>query len=167
LWKHREIRKHQSLCGLCESPQANLSPEPPTSEKKTTPQFVADARQRHGDRYDYSKVQYVDSHVQIEIVCRKHGPFNQTPAHHLNGQGCRQCGKTTGVQKLTSTTTSFINKARQKHGDRYDYSKVRYIRDKVKVEIVCSKHGPFWQTPGDHLYHQRRTPTISTSRLTR
>jgi hypothetical protein len=49
------------------------------------------------------------------------------------------------------TTKEFIEKARLKHGDKYDYSKAEYTNSKTKVCIICPEHGEFWQTPGDHL----------------
>ena len=54
----------------------------------------------------------------------------------------------------TSTKTEqFIQKARLKHGDRYDYSKVEYTNQKTKVLIICKLqgHGEFWQKPSVHL----------------
>jgi hypothetical protein len=53
------------------------------------------------------------------------------------------------MKKLT--TEEFIEKARLKHGDKYDYSKVDYQGSKVKVCIICPKHGEFWQRPNDIL----------------
>ena len=43
--------------------------------KKTKEQFVADARKVHGNKYDYSKVEYKGCHVEVEIICPKHGSF--------------------------------------------------------------------------------------------
>lgn len=48
-------------------------------------------------------------------------------------------------------TKIFIEKARLKHGDEYDYSKVNYINAKTKIEIICNIHRSFWQTPDAHL----------------
>lgn len=50
-----------------------------------------------------------------------------------------------------STQEEFIAKAREVHGDKYDYSKVEYINSKSKVCIICPEHGEFWQTPHNHL----------------
>ena len=49
------------------------------------------------------------------------------------------------------TTEEFIAKARAKHGDKYDYSKVEYVNSVAKVCIICPIHGEFWQSPSDHL----------------
>lgn len=48
-------------------------------------------------------------------------------------------------------TKSFIEKARLKHGDKYDYSQVRYIKGYMEVKIICPIHGEFLQTPRTHL----------------
>jgi hypothetical protein len=57
----------------------------------TTEQFILDARKLHGDRYDYSRVQYKNSYTKVEIICRTHGSFWKTPIGHLRGCGCNSC----------------------------------------------------------------------------
>lgn len=61
-------------------------------KKLTTEEFIEKARKVHGDTYDYSKVTYTDSKTKVCIICSIHGKFWQTPAKHLQGQGCKQCG---------------------------------------------------------------------------
>lgn len=56
-----------------------------------TEQFVAHAREIHGDRYDYAKSRYVTARTKVRIDCRVHGPFMQRPMHHLQGVGCPIC----------------------------------------------------------------------------
>lgn len=51
-----------------------------------------------------------------------------------------------------NTKENFIEKARLKHGNKYDYSKVIYANNKTPVEIICPKHGAFWQRPDSHLH---------------
>ncbi len=60
--------------------------------KLTTEEFIKKAREVHGDKYDYSKVEYVKSKTKVTIICPKHGEFLQTPQKHLSGQGCPNCG---------------------------------------------------------------------------
>ncbi len=67
--------------------------------QKTTEEFIDQANTVHGDTYDYSKVEYVDSNTKVQIICRKHGEFLQTPNDHLMGAGCPQCGLETQIQK--------------------------------------------------------------------
>jgi hypothetical protein len=113
---------------------------------KTTAQFIEDARAKHGDRYDYSLVDYYGSKDVVQIICTTHGPFPRSPNSHLNGQGCPTCGG-----KGKKDTATFIADAREKHGDTYDYSQVKYSNNKTKVQIICPIHGIFLQRPNDHL----------------
>ena len=62
-------------------------------KQKTTEQFIIDAKKIHGNKYDYSKVNYVDAHTKVCITCQEHGDFWQQPYSHLNGRGCPVCGK--------------------------------------------------------------------------
>ena len=115
-------------------------------KRMTTEEFIAKAKKVHGDKYDYSKVEYVNNSTKICIICPKHGEFLQKPINHLHGQGCAKCS---GNVKLT--TEDFITEARKIHGNRYDYSKVEYVNSATKVRIICPEHGEFWQTPNSHL----------------
>ena len=114
--------------------------------------FIKKARKVHGDKYDYSKVDYVNSATKVCIICSKpgHGEFEQTPNHHLSGCGCHKCGVENRSKKRTSTKEEFIEKSKEKHGDKYDYSKVKYVDAKSKVCVVCPEHGEFWQIPYHH-----------------
>ena len=105
----------------------------------TSEQIIESFRKVHGNTYDYSKVVYIKSNEKIEIICPEHGPFFQTPNHHKSGAGCPKCNST---KKLTQEEV--IAQFKETHGDKYDYSKVRYIRSKDKVEIICKVHGPFF-----------------------
>ena len=53
------------------------------------------------------------------------------------------------MKKLT--TEEFIKRAKEKHGDKYDYSKAEYINNRTKICIICPTHGEFWQTAGSHI----------------
>lgn len=73
------------------------------SIKKNTPDFIARAAAIHGDRYDYSKVVYIDykkACTKVKLHCPKHGIFYQTPNKHLSGQGCPQCTETQGEREI-------------------------------------------------------------------
>jgi hypothetical protein len=117
-------------------------------KKLTTEEFIEKAKQKHGEYYDYSKVEYNGTHEKVCIICPKHGEFWQTPHNHLlrNG-GCIQCQH----ENQTYTQNEIIDKFKQKHGGRYDYSKVEYKGISNKVCIICPKHGEFWQTPHEHI----------------
>lgn len=119
--------------------------------KLTTEEFIARAKAVHGDRYDYSKVEYVDSKTKVCIVCKEHGEFWQQPYNHLHGIKCPQCGLETRRAKRTFPVEDFLESAKAIHGDKYDYSKVHYINRNTSVCIICPIHGEFWQSPHKHL----------------
>lgn len=118
----------------------------------TTEQFISEAKSVHGDKYDYSKVEYKNNSTKICIICPEHGEFWQNPANHLKGFGCAKCS---GMAKIT--TEEFIEKAKTIHGDKYDYSKTKYVNAKTKICIICPEHGEFWKLPYVHLKGQRCT----------
>lgn len=117
----------------------------------TVESFVAKALRVHGERYDYSSVEYRNSQTKVTIRCAGHGPFRQVPSSHLMGNGCPACGNQAIGDSKVDTTATFVAKARRVHGTRYDYSSVAYVRSQVAVTIVCAEHGSFDQTPGSHL----------------
>lgn len=119
--------------------------------KKSNNDFIKRAREIHGNKYDYSKTEYNKSSEKVCIICPEHGEFWQEANSHLRGCGCPKCRSEKMSNLLKSGTKEFIEKAKQIHGDKYDYSKVNYINNCTKVCIICPKHGEFWQTPNDHL----------------
>jgi hypothetical protein len=119
--------------------------------KSSTEEFINKSKQIHGNRYDYSKVEYINNRTKVCIICPVHGEFWQTPKNHLKGQGCNKCAIKYRADKLRLTKEYFINKAISIHGTKYDYSKVEYIGINDKVCIICPEHGEFWQTPSMHL----------------
>lgn len=122
------------------------------SMKLTQEQFTTRAKEIHGDnRYDYSKVEYVDSRTKVIITCPEHGEFEQAPSKHLRGQGCSKCRYDSLADKYKTTVEEFIIKSNEVHGDKYTYGKVDYIGSKFKVIITCSEHGDFEQSPNSHL----------------
>ena len=117
----------------------------------TTKEWVSSARKVHGDKYDYSKVDYVNNRTKVCIICPEHGEFWQTPANHLFGYGCPKCDKIEIDKCKQELVEKFIKQARLVHGDKYDYSKVDYVNGKTKVCIIDPEYGEFWQKPNDHL----------------
>ena len=120
----------------------------------TNVEFIEKARLVHGDKYDYSKVNYTKSKEKVTIICPTHGEFRQKPNDHLQGQGCGYCGRNTSSIKQCLAKKEFIERAMKKHNCRYDYSNVNYVNNSTKVKIVCFEHGEFWQTPSAHLNGQ-------------
>lgn len=121
------------------------------SFKKTTEQFIEEACKVHGDKYDYSKVIYNGNKKPITIICPKHGPWITKPLSHLQGQGCRKCYEERIGDRSRLTTEEFIKRSHEKHGDKYDYSKVVYQRGEDQVCIKCPEHGEFWQRADKHM----------------
>ena len=110
--------------------------------------FITKAKIKHGNKYDYSKVEYINSKTKVCIICPEHGEFWQTPKSHLKGDGCPIC-------KLSFVTQEdYIKKACEVHNNFYDYSKVVYKNSNEKICIICPKHGKFYQKPCDHLSKQ-------------
>jgi very-short-patch-repair endonuclease len=120
------------------------------SIRKTTEEFIERAIEKHGDKYDYSKCNYISIDDKLTIICKKHGEFNQVAYSHINGQGCPTCGIIQRANIRKSNTKEFIEKSIKIHGDKYDYSKVEYISSSEKVIIICKKHGEFLQQPNNH-----------------
>lgn len=115
------------------------------SKTKTKIDFLTEVKKIHGDKYDYSKTEYVNTKNKVTIICLKHGEFKQLPDNHLKGKGCPMCN---GKNK---TTDLIIQDFITIHGDKYDYQKVIYSGIKNKVVINCPIHGLFKQSPEEHL----------------
>lgn len=115
------------------------------SKKKTTEQFVQEARLVHGDKYDYSKSDYKGKDIKVVIICPVHGDFTQRPHNHLQGQGCPKCSG------HYMDTEYFKEKASKVHNYKYDYTKSEYKNQSEKVIITCPVHGDFLQTAHEHL----------------
>ena len=111
--------------------------------------FIERARKIHGDKYDYSKVEYVNNKTKVCIICPIHGEFWQTPDKHLRGQGCRKCA---GVYK--KDIDILIEEISKIHNGKYDTSKIVYVNNKTKINLVCPIHGDFWITPHNCLMGQ-------------
>jgi predicted acyltransferase (DUF342 family) len=111
-----------------------------------TDTFIEKAKKIHGERYDYSLAEYQKSDVPITIICSVHGEFEQTPQTHLSGSNCMKCARYN-----SETTESFIAKAKEKHGDKYDYSNTTYFGSSFNIAVVCKTHGEFQQLPSGHL----------------
>lgn len=138
---------------------------------KTTESFISELKKKFPDYdYNYSKVEYVNAHEKVCVICKKHGEFWIRPNDLLNGYGCNLCGKERQNQKnyqiLIKSSEEFESKARLIHKDKYDYSLVKYDGANKKVEIICRKCGKhFFQTPHVHLSLKRGCPFCISSKL--
>jgi hypothetical protein len=125
-----------------------------------TTRFIEKANEVHNFRYDYSLAIYGQNNaVKINIICKKHGIFPQTPAHHLNGEGCPKCIKV--------LEEDFIERAKSTYSNKFQYDRMVYISFTKKIEIFCIEHNRyFWQMPYSHLNNDGcpcRCPWISKS----
>ena len=120
--------------------------------------FISKAYKIHKNRYDYSKVNYINAKTKITIICREHGEFQQTPSNHLSNYNCQKCAK-----NFQLDTVSFIEKAINIHNDKYDYSKVNYINADTQIIIICREHGEFTQIPDFHINRKCGCPKCSNN----
>jgi hypothetical protein len=144
----RDVMNGQNGCISCQKENKLIIASKITKSKE---QFIMDSINTHGDKYDYSKVEYINSITKVIIICKEHGEFQQAPNSHLSGHGCKFCSVNTTSEKQRSCKEEFIEKAIKIHGDNYDYSKVDYKTSIIKVIIICKKHGEYKQTPNAHL----------------
>ena len=131
--------------------------------KKTLKDFISKANNIHKNKYNYSNVVLQKYNKKVKIICPIHGPFLQKPTQHIAlKQGCQTCAIQINAKKRRLSTEEFIAKAKEVHGDKYDYSLVDYKKTKDKVKIICPRHGIFEQKPADHL-QQKGCNKCSTS----
>ncbi len=125
-------------------------------QKKTTEEFINEARTVHGNKYDYSKSDYTGVFNKLIIICPVHGEFEQTPHNHLKC-GCIKCARENlGLLKNKKAKDAFIEKAKEKTNGKYDFSEAHYVNAKTKVKVIChnkdrcgNEHGPFYITPSN------------------
>lgn len=112
--------------------------------------FKRKAAKKHSSKYDYSITVYKNSKTKVEIICNIHGIFRQEPMAHLSGSGCPKCrNKTENNQKIGYK--QFLERARQKHGEKFEYHEETYVSIKQKIAITCPIHGFVYITPRCHL----------------
>lgn len=115
-------------------------------KKKTTEQFIEDARLVHGDKYDYSLVEYIHSREPIKIICPTHGVFEQKPYHHLLNKGCKECSKLFNVYKkedyvkLSEKATLYLIKV---YKDDEEFYKIGKTKDSVKKRFSNTNIKPY------------------------
>lgn len=110
--------------------------------------FILKCNIIHNYKYDYSLVKYINCYSTIKIICPEHGIFEQMAQDHKRGRGCTKCY----LKRNTKTRETFIFESNNVHNNKYIYDNSKYINCDTKVEIICPKHGSFWQTPTAHLY---------------
>lgn len=126
------------------------------TKRRSVDEAIAEMKMVHGDRYDYSLItDYKNTKTKLPIICPEHGVFYQTFENHVrNKQGCPKCGLKLCGEHNRLSTEDFVEKARQVHGDKYDYSKTDYTLSQNNVTIICPEHGEFSQIARNHLMGQ-------------
>lgn len=117
--------------------------------KKTQQQLIEEFHKAHGDSYDYSLVEYVNSSTKVRVVCPIHGEFQITPEHHKNGVGCRKCYFAS--QRISKE--EFIHRAQKHFIHQYDYSLFGELpKNGEQIKILCKEHNEvFLQDPRNHM----------------
>lgn len=113
--------------------------------------FISVSQKVHNFKYDYTLTNYIDSSTLVEITCVIHGSFWQNPSNHKSGTGCPKCGTEHATNiKIQKAADTFIEVADKQHDHKYDYSLIDYKDKNSYIQIICSKHGIFEQSPDNH-----------------
>ena len=115
-------------------------------------EFLFMVKKAHGDKFDYSKSEYKNLASNIKIICPIHGEFEQVAQTHLTSKhGCSKCADKVCANKRKTSDVDFIKQANKAHNNKFDYSKVKYVNNRVKIKITCPLHGEFEQKPLVHI----------------
>ena len=137
-------------CPTCDTAEKEANRE--RARKEAAAIFLEKAKDIHGNFYNYDFVRYKNSSTKVIIDCPSHGPYLQTPNSHLGSHGCNECAIEYKIEERRKKEAQvFVQKARGKHKDKYDYSSARYRSSKDKIVIICPQHGPFIQSVAVHL----------------
>lgn len=122
------------------------------SKRLSTDEFVKQAKECHGNFYDYSKTEYTGKINQVTIICPIHGEFTQKAENHKNGAGCKQCGIDKAHTHFKSSTEEFIAKSVLVHKDTYNYVNSVYTGKNYPIVITCKIHGDFTVDKASYHY---------------
>jgi len=129
---------------------------------KTIEQIREEANKLYNGKYEYLDIDRSTNKSKIIIKCNEHGIFLKYFHDHLvRNQGCPNCSKPSRLDN-----DNFIKRANLIHNNIFDYSKVEYINSNIKVCIICTNHGEFLQTPGNHLSGQKCPKCCKTLKYT-
>lgn len=127
------------------------------SKTLTNEEFIKRAQKIHNNKYDYSKCLYKKTDEKVEIICPEHGSFYIMPTNHCHKtlpQGCPKCGREKTILGKKLTLEEFVQRANERHNNKYIYDNVILINTNTKVDIICPQHGIFSQEPDNHLNGQ-------------
>jgi len=115
----------------------------------TQEEFIKLSKKNHSNKYDYSKVNYIDATTKVEIICPKHGSFFQTPIDHSSGKDCPKCAHS---RKFLGNL-EILKKFYEIHGNKYTYDLPENANTGTKIKVICPEHGEFITTVGEHFKH--------------
>ncbi|MCA9748207.1 MAG: hypothetical protein KC414_03825 [Romboutsia sp.] len=119
-------------------------------EPKKLKEVLNDFKKVHGDKYDYSLVDYKNNRTKVKIICQKHGVYEQRPDSHLMGRGCKLCGR----ENIRSEDyfKNLIKRFNKVHSKKYTYKNLKSIQNVTdSLQVVCEKHGEFNVRVSNHL----------------
>jgi len=117
------------------------------AKKLTQEAILLQFKEKHGDRYDYSLVEYINGTTKVKIICSEHGIFEKQPELHKKGIGCQKCAYRITNESKTTNQTNVIMQFNLTHNGDFDYTMVEYKNARSKIKIKCIKH--------DHIFEQR------------
>lgn len=132
--------------------------------RKTTNEFVIEAKEIWGDHFDYSVTEYVNRKSLVTIICPNCGPIEIVAGNHVSKQpsrkpaGCDRCNRNFAARLLTKSFNDFLISARTVHEGRYEYTESTYVSARVPMRMVCPLHGEFFQSPDSHINKQSGCP---------
>lgn len=110
--------------------------------------FLQKAKLIHGTKFDYGKVEYINSITKVIITCKDHGNFNQNPSKHLSHKyACPKCAKIGQGKSSRISKDQFIIDASKIHSSLYTYENSVILKKDEAIEIYCTKH--------KHIFSQR------------
>lgn len=170
------INAKTKVCIICpehgefwQSPRKHISgqgcPKCENGQRLTQEEYIKRVMGTHGDKYDYSKIVYVNSLTDVDVICHKHGAFKVNARRFLNGQGCPKCHSEETTPPNRHAVDDVVKMSRGVHGDKYEYCHETYKNMLTPFKIICPEHGEFWQTPAKHIHSRQGCPKCNNSKL--
>ena len=133
--------------------------------KITQEEIIKRFKKKHGNKFDYSKVKYINTITEVDIICPKHKLIKVAPRNHLRSfYGCNKCSReNSNFNILPKGIELFIKQSNKVHNNKYDYSKSIYINSFTKMIIICKKHGKFEKNPHNHINSKQGCPNCKKS----
>jgi len=137
--------------------QIEVQRSPPN--KLTLDAVVNRMRQTHSTIFDYTAFEYVEMKTPGKILCPTHGSFWMSPNDHVRSKtGCPECS----IERVRATNTPSLDevvaRARQVHGDTYEYPSQVYVNSSTPFTIICHVHGAFQQRYDTHIHQMSGCP---------